>query len=221
MFTSNITKDVKTSSGITITPGIHKAIFKGIIEEKVSSQLKQQDYNTFTAIFAVDGTIEYKYRLFEPTSNERVETQYGENPSQVEQFMLACRHFLDVMKPEASKAIDEGKYELKGANIGEITKEMGKLTKDFIGKEVELKFLPNKQGFANLSTFIGRISKEGNLYISNPFMGYNLTLSSYDIKAIENAKNARPTSMVKDKTNLLNDMQTDFGSDSGIDDLPF
>ena len=88
MFDLSATTGVK-ESGKFLQAGIHNAKFVSVELGEVHSQNKNQDYKTMKLTLDVDGYGEFTHNFFEPTSAERTAGTFGENPSQVEHFMVA------------------------------------------------------------------------------------------------------------------------------------
>lgn len=208
-------------SGSALSAGIHKAIFKGITKETVTGK-DGTDYNVMSLKLDVEGYGDFTHNFFEPTKSERSQSQYGENPSQVEHFLIAVRQILDALDPNIGKGIDDGSIKLSG-NFSQIVKAIKGYTDEFVDNLVEIKLLPQSNGFATIPGFPARISKTGALGIATRFIAANdLTLTPTELKKIEAAKNAKPINMASSKatTDLLSGMSADLNSEDDSD-LPF
>ena len=76
--------------------------------------------------------------------------------------------------------------------------------------------IQNNKGEAQLPFFVN-LSKEGEPFISNNFLGEKVFFTDYEIKKMEDAKNAKPTDMEGD--GLASDS---FGGEvAGNEDLNF
>lgn len=98
---------------------------------------------------------------------------------------------------------------------------------------MEVKLLPQNNGFVSIPTYCARITRAGNVGIQTTFIGHDLTLSPAEQKKINNANNATPTNMAsttsgddavaKMKASLDLDDVIEEPSTTGdpSDDLPF
>lgn len=206
--------------GKFLAPGIHNATFKGVTLDKVTSQKDGTTYNTMKLTLDIEDYGEYSHNFFEPTSDQRTQSQFGENPSQVEQFMIVVRQILEALCPETLKKIYASEKGL-GKSFTEIVTNVGKATKDCIGMETQVKLIPNGN-YNQIPGFPARIDKNGNLGIATRFIGKDLVLSAAELKKVNAAQNAKPTNMAQSQEtkDLLNDIASDLDSDN-TDDLPF
>jgi len=206
-----------TEGGKFLGAGIHKAQFSGIEYDTVNT--KNGEANVMVLKLDVDGYGEFKHNFFEPQSDERQEMQWGPSASQVDHFLISVRQILEALNLQLVKDLDEGKIALEGS-FAKIVKTIKKLTDEFIGDEVEVKLLPQNNGFNGIPTFVAGISKNGNLTIRTRFIGHDLTLNDRELKMIEAAKEAKPTDMKTKDTSVADKLREDLGEDEN-DDLPF
>ena len=98
IFSNGKAVKAKESTGKRLTPGLHNAEFVRV--EKTIINTKNGDaMDAMSLVVNIDGYGEYTQNFFEPTSNERTSGTYGDNPSQVEQFMIAIRIILEALNP--------------------------------------------------------------------------------------------------------------------------
>ena len=93
-----------------------------------------------------------------------------------------------------------------------------------VGKvRVQVKLIPQNNGFVAMPSFPARITRNGDLGIATRIIGQNLVLTSSELKRIEAAKNATPTNMASqvDTDTTLDAMAENLDIDSSKDDLPF
>ena len=94
-----------------------------------------------------------------------------------------------------------------------------------VGKvRVQVKFIPQSNGFVSMPSFPARITRNGDLGIATRIIGQNLVLTANELKRIEAAKNATPTNMASqaDTSATLDAMAENLGVDDKDDsDLPF
>ena len=229
-FNIGVTKGA-AEAGQRLTAGIHKAKFMGVDRGTVEGK-NGDTYDVVSLTLDVDGYGEYKQNFFVPANDEdeeRTEGVYGPNPSKAEHFLIAMREIIAAVAPDAIEAIDKDQpvviddEEIKlGGSLTQFVNAMKKITNKHAGEEVEVKFIPQSNGFVSLPTFCARITRQGNLGIQTTFIGHDLTLSQREQRAIDNARNATPTNMAsKEKGDkMLEDLRSDLKKDEG-DDLPF
>ena len=93
-----------------------------------------------------------------------------------------------------------------------------------VGKvRVQVKLIPQSNGFVSMPSFPARITRNGDLGIATRIIGQNLSLTPNELKRIEAVKNATPTNMASqvDTSTTLNAMSENLGIDDSSDDLPF
>ena len=212
----------------TLTAGIHNAKFMGIKKNTITTK-NGDDMDTMQVTFDVEGFGEYNQNFFAPNSDKRTEGTYGPNPSPMEHFLVTVRQILDALDPEFGKAIDAGKSPIEGSNFTQVVNCLKKLTANYVGKNVQIKLLPQSNGYASMPSFPARIRmrKDGTEiglgYTTVMIAAEGLTLDPKELAKIEAAKNAKPTNMAaKEKSNLLADMSSELDDDKDDDDdLPF
>jgi len=227
MFDLSATTGVK-ESGKFLQPGIHNAKFVSVELGEVNSQKTGNNYKTMKLTLDVDGFGEFSHNFFEPTSAERTSGTYGENPSSVEHFMVAVRQIVDALDPSIGENIDNDnvtvngkKVKIKDMSFTQLVKLIGILTEPFKGHEIEVKFVPQSTGFADIPGFPAKINRNGALGISTRFIGHNLVMNQSELRKIEAAKNSRPTNMSQTTTGNVEGLAEALGISDSEDDLPF
>lgn len=228
MFDLTATAGVK-EAGKVLSAGIHNAKFMGVSLNTITSQNNGQTYNTMQLALDVEDYGEFTHNFFEPTSSERTQSQFGENPSQVEHFLVAVRQILDALDPEIGKSIDEKRVEVNGKKVNvdnlsfeKLVKLVAFLTDPYKGTEVEIKLIPGNNGFNQIPGFPARISKIGALGISTRFIGHNLVLNQSEQKKVEAAANATPTNMRQTESGSVEGLAEALDlNDDPDSDLPF
>ena len=217
-FNLNATTGAK-EAGSVLSAGIHNATFKGISKDSINGK-DGNVYDVMTLTLDVEGYGEFKHNFFEPTSSERTTSQFGENPSQIEHFLIAVRQIVDALDPKIGAGIDDGSITISGT-FSQVVNKIKTLTAPYVGNSVQIKLLPGKNGFAALPGFPARITKTGVLGIATRFIAKeNLVLTDYEKKKIDAARNATPTNMAANSANdLLDGMKSQMDDD--LDDLPF
>ena len=227
MFDLSSTTGLKDTSNF-LSAGIHTAKFNGLTLGSVTSQAKGQTYNTMTLTLDIDGYGEFTNNFFEPTSDERVEGNYGLQPSQKDHFMVALRQIFDALDPAIGEMIDNKAVVVNGKNVDmskistfeQLVKLSKALTDPYIGKSVEVKLIPGNNGFNQIPGFPARINRAGLLGISTRFIGHDLVLSQSEQKKIAAAANSRPTNMATSNS-TLDGIGEALGVNDNSDDLPF
>ena len=207
-------------AGSVLSAGIHNATFKGISKDSINGK-DGNVYDVMTLTLDVEGFGEFKHNFFEPTSSERTSSQFGENPSQIEHFLIAVRQIVDALDPKIGAGIDDGSITISGT-FSQVVNKIKTLTAPYVGNFVQIKLLPGKNGFAALPGFPARITKTGVLGIATRFIAKeNLVLTDYEKKKIDAARNATPTNMAANSAanDLLDGMKSQMDDD--LDDLPF
>ena len=218
-FNLNATTGAK-EAGLVLSAGIHNATFKGISKDSINGK-DGNVYDVMTLTLDVEGYGEFKHNFFEPTSSDRTTSQFGENPSQIEHFLIAVRQIVDALDPKIGAGIDDGSITISGT-FSQVVNKIKTLTTPYVGNSVQIKLLPGKNGFAALPGFPARITKTGVLGIATRFIAKeNLVLTDYEKKKIDAARNATPTNMAANSAanDLLDGMKSQMDDD--LDDLPF
>ena len=219
-------------SGNFLSAGIHKAKFNGLTLGSITSQKDGSVYQTMTLSLDVEGHGEFTHNFFEPTSKERTQSQFGENPSQVEHFMVSLRQIFDALDSKIGDMIDNDNVVIKDQNgndkkvntadldFTKLVKLSKVLTDPYIGTEVEIKLVPQSNGFNSIPGFPAKINRAGALGIATRFIGHNLTLSQSEQRRIDAAQNNRPTNMASNSNATLEGVADALNIDS-TSDLPF
>lgn len=221
-FNLNSTANAK-ETGKILLPGIHKATFQGVSAGKITTK-DGANLNTMVLKLDVKDYGEFTHNFFEPTSAERKELQWGLSASQADHFLISVRQIIEAVNPEFIANVDNGTVTI-GGSFANIVKQVSDCTKDYIGVEVDVKIIPQNNGFSGIPSFPARITKNGSLGISTRFIGHDLTFSASELKKIDAFKDAKPTNMVpnnKSGEDMLADMQAAVDSEPDKkDDLPF
>lgn len=202
-------------SGSRLTAGIKDALFEGVEFANVTSQKTGDAFKTLVLKLNVDGYGPYQQNFFEPTSDERKDMQWGKSASQLDHFKIAVMEILEAVCPEIVTEINAGTKKLSGS-FKQIVDAVASYTSVGKGKKVQIKLLPQSNGYVAMPSFVARIDKNGNLGIATRIIGESLTLTASEQKKIEAAETAKPTNMAT--SNIVSAMVADLDDGS---DLPF
>lgn len=232
MFNMSATTGAK-EGGRFLQPGIHKAKFVSVELGNIHSQNKNEDYKTMKLTLDIEDYGEWSHNFFEPTSTERTASQFGENPSPAEHFMISVRQIMDAIDPSIGEAIDNKNVVIAGKKIDvesltfdQLVKMTAYLTKAFAGTELEIKLLPQTNGFSDIPGFPAKVNRKdpNKLDIATRFIGHNLVLNQSEQKKVDAAKNAQPTNMAQTTSGNVAGLASALGIDINEDkdsDLPF
>jgi hypothetical protein len=231
MFNMSATTGAK-EGGRFLQAGIHNAKFVSVELSSIHSQNKNEDYKTMKLTVDIEGYGEFSHNFFEPTSDERTASQYGENPSSAEHFMISVRQIMDALDPSIGEMIDNKNVVIAGKKIDvenltfdQLVKMTAYLTKSFAGTELEIKLLPQSNGFVDIPGFPAKVNRKDpkKLDIATRFIGHNLVLNQSEQKKVEAAKNAQPTNMAQSGSGSVEGLADTLGIDTteAGSDLPF
>lgn len=229
MFDLSATTGVK-ESGRYLQPGIHNAKFVSVDLGEINSQKNGQNYKTMKLTLDIDGYGEFTHNFFEPTSDQRSAGTFGDNPSQAEHFLVSVRQIVDALDPTIGENIDNGnvvvngkKVNLKSLSFDQLVKLISILTKPHAGKEIEVKLIPQTNGFSDIPGFPAKVVRStGDLGIQTRFIGHNLVLTQAEQKKVEAAKNAQPTNMAQASSDSVDGLAEELGiTTDTTSDLPF
>lgn len=206
-------KGVSVASSF-LPAGIHKVRFTGMnLANAGESNVVEFKFES------VNGAGIYNERIFEPRSNERTTSQFGENPSEAEQFTLKISQIISALDPELAKKIDENGDRFQAPDFPSFVNLLKKYLDNKVGTETFIKLVPSGN-YVNFPRYIASINKDGVLYINNKFIGNNLALTAKEARSIEEASRAKPTSMAE-ADDEIDEIKNSF-KDAKIDDeMPF
>lgn len=206
-------KGVSVASSF-LPAGIHKVRFTGMnLANAGESNVVEFKFES------VNGAGIHNERIFEPRSNERTTSQFGENPSEAEQFTLKISQIISALDPELAKKIDENGDRFQAPDFPSFVNLLKKYLDNKVGTETFIKLVPSGN-YVNFPRYIASINKDGVLYINNKFIGNNLALTAKEARSIEEASRAKPTSMAE-ADDEIDEIKNSF-KDAKIDDeMPF
>ena len=215
---------VESTGKKRLDPRIYNATFKGITKNVIESH-DGRSFNVMTLNLEIEDYGPFTHNFFEPgeDGNVRKDGLYGPNASKVDHLLISIRQILEALDPDIVKGIDAGTTKI-GGSFSKVVKTIQQLTDEYIGDEVEIKMVPNNNGYCDLPAFPAKLTKNGNLAIATRFIGHDLAMTASEQKKIDAAKNAKPTNMAtaskKSTTDLLGDIATEVKADDEVEDLP-
>lgn len=147
--------------------------------------------------------------------------------------MISVRQIMDALDPGIGEAIDNKnviiagkKIDVENLTFDQLVKMTAYLTKAFAGTELEIKLLPQTNGFSDIPGFPAKVNRKDStkLDIATRFIGHNLVLNQSEQKKVDAAKNAQPTNMAQTTSGNVAGLASALGIDINEDkdsDLPF
>lgn len=178
---------------------IYEVTFKGI--EPVTGKSKEgKEWAALKIKFAGESGI-FEPMIFCPMDEKGSERPSGKTgdrewtmPSQLENFMYGIAHIGEKLgKKETWEKMRGVTYELP-KDFDKIIKNLAQVVSTSVGKTTNLKVVGDNRGYAALPSYVN-LSKEGQAYISNNWLGENLAFTPYEIKQKEKQQNAKPSSV--------------------------
>lgn len=217
---AGLTFNLSNTQGTAITRlkawGIYDVVFKGIELTKGTNK-EGNEWKAMKIKFAGDeGT--FDALVFCPGDNgaERVSGETGgkkwELPSALENLKFTIAHLLTNLAPENIEKFNKVTVSLPD-EFEKLVDLLVKALAKAVNKHTKLKLIGNSKGYATLPNFVN-INKDGDAYISNNWLGETVAFSDYEVKKMNEQKNAKPTP-VKDDVEETTDVE------AGNSDLDF
>ena len=217
MFNMGGVKDARVLSNNFLRAGIHNVIFKGIDKAEGFSAIELR-------FEAVDGSGVHNERIFEPSSEERTQSQYGTNPSEAEQFMCKIKQVIDALDPELARKIETEGDKFAASNFDAFIVLLKKYLDKKVGTQTQIKLIPTSGNFVGFPGYIARLNKDGGIYMTTKVIGNDLVLTAKEKTAIDAAANAKPTDM-RQRNDELDDLRQDFAIKDNVagedEEMPF
>lgn len=178
---------------------IHDVVFKGITFNEFKGK-KDPDavYKTMRISFENENGV-YEETVFCPKEGDdvrQVSSNNGverESPSNFEKFKFMLAHIGEQLAPKKYEAFKTKTFTLP-EEFEKLVKTFADITKDAVNKHTNLKLIANKKGEPCLPYFVN-ISKAGDAYISNNWLGDKVFFSDYEISQMNKQKSNGPTDM--------------------------
>lgn len=178
---------------------IHTVLFKGVTySEFAGKKDPSTTWKTMKISFENENGV-YEETIFCPkegddvrpvTSNGEVER---ENPSNLEKFKFMLAHVGEQLSPKKYEKFKSMTFALPD-EFEKLAKTFIEITKDAVNKQTKLKLIANKKGEPCLPYFVN-ISKAGDAYISNNWLGDKVFFSDYETNQMNKQKSNGPTDM--------------------------
>lgn len=213
---------VNTSKAPLKGGDIHKVKFLGATFETFEGKqaaTQGQKFNVYNIKFENDEGY-YTETIFEPREEDykRRESDFGDNkiinPSRAEEIQLIMAQLVEAVNPGGMATL-AGK-EIK--SFESLCKYITDLTKDGIGKEVNIKLILNKEGKARLPFLSGltkpKPGEQSRLYPRTNYIGEDLFFTDKELAQINKILESTPT----DTGALLEERSKQFETPSNSND---
>lgn len=196
--------------------GIYDVVFKGL-EYTQGTNKEGNVWKAMKIKFSGDEGV-FEPLVFCPGEDggERMTGESGgkkwELPSGLENLKFTIAHLLENLAPEYIEKFSKVSVTLPD-DFDKLVEILNKALAKAVNKQTKLKLIGNNKGYASLPNFIS-INKEGDAYISNNWLGDTVAFSDYEVKKMNEQKNAKP-SEVKEDTDSVDDTV------AGNEDLDF
>lgn len=198
--------------------GIYDVVFKGIDLTKGTNK-EGNAWKAMKIKFSGDEGI-FEPMVFCPgdKGGERKTGETGgkkwELPSALEQLQYTVSHVMTNLAPEMMEKFSKAVTGLTlPDDFEKLVETMNKALSKAVNKKTKLKLVGDSKGYAALPSFVN-INKDGEAYISNNWLGDTVAFSDYEVKKMNEQKNAKPTA-VKDDAEDTTDVE------AGNEDLDF
>ena len=224
MTASNLGNSISNGSSALEGNKIHDVLFKGV----EFSTSKDGNWEFINIKFAGLNGGYFTHRGFglKANSNERQKSQFGENPSEFESFMMLIKHLLHAVAPEILADMMEGKITFTPKKNGDsLFKQyvtfISVLLEKAKDRTTQIKLITNKKGEAQFPAFFAGLSKDGVVYMKTNFIGEGLKFTDREVTNIAVMSAAVPTAMPAASTDDLSmddEITTDVKADSSDED---
>lgn len=198
--------------------GIYDVVFKGIDLMKGTNK-EGNAWKAMKIKFSGDEGI-FEPMVFCPgdKGDERRTGETGgkkwELPSALEQLQYTVSHVMTNLAPEMMEKFSKAVTGLTlPDDFEKLVETMNKALSKAVNKKTKLKLVGDSKGYAALPSFVN-INKDGEAYISNNWLGETVAFSDYEVKKMNEQKNAKPTA-VKDNAEDTDNVE------AGNEDLDF
>lgn len=220
MFNLSNTPSASTTKHLKAN-AIHNVTFKGLEFTKIQGK-DGRTYQVLDMKFAdADGAI-FTDRSFEPQPGDdvRKDNNYGyKNPAPVEELQFKFMQLLSAVNPEIYKEVIDPKKKINISGWSKFAEFFIKHTSEKVGTELQIKLLANKDGYAQFPRFVLALNKDNDAYPRTSYIGKTLTFTAKELKTIEEANNAKPTTMPDATDDMGIPESTSSAVDIDVDDI--
>ena len=178
---------------------IHDVVFKGVTySEFAGKKDPNATWRTMKITFENENGV-HEETAFCPKEGDDVRPVNSNNgveresPSNLEKFKFMLAHIGEQLAPKKYEKFKSMTFALP-EEFEKLVKTFADITKDAVNKQTKLKLIGNKKGEPILPYFVN-ISKAGDAYISNNWLGDKVFFSDYEISQMNKQKSNGPTDM--------------------------
>lgn len=176
---------------------IHDVIFKGVEYSEFKNKKDEANpYKVMKIKFANEDGV-YEETIFAPKEGDDVrqaaKNSGKEMPSPLERFKFTLAHIGEQLAPANYEKFKGMAFDLP-SEFKKLVDTFAKVVAPAVNKKTKLKLIANSKGEPALPYFVN-LSKEGEAYVSNNWLGDKVFFSPYEIEQMEKKKNAKPSAM--------------------------
>lgn len=175
---------------------IHEVIFKGVTYAEFKNKKDESaPYQVMRVSFASEDGV-YEETIFAPKEGDEVRkaTKTGkEMPSNLERFKFTLAHIGEQLAPANYEKFKGLVFDLP-EEFKKLVETFAKVTAPAVNKKTKLKLVMNNKQEASLPFFLN-LSKEGEPYVSNNWLGDKVFFSDFEIEQMAKQQKAKPTDM--------------------------
>ena len=183
---------------------LFRSLFKGV-EHKVSDN-GEWEWCIFNFQGVNGGFFSDRNFGFGKDAGVRKKTQYGENPSQYESFMMKVKHLIRAVAPEVLEAMQKGEITFAPKSKSDVFKQytlfLAEVLQDAIGRKTSIKLIKDNKGKTVMPPFFAAVGREGDVYMKTNFIGDNLSFTTKEKEVIDREAVAKPSAMPNMSTDL-------------------
>lgn len=178
---------------------IHDVVFKGVTFATFKNKKDENDPYKVMKIRFENEDGYFEHTVFAPKEGDDKRPSIvrngveKESPSNLERLKFLMAHIGEQLAPKDYEKFKDLSWDLPN-DFEKMVKTFEKVTSKAVGTKTKLKLDKNKKGEAQLPFFVN-LTKEGDVFISNNFVGDKVFFTDYELKRIEDANKAKPTDM--------------------------
>ena len=167
------------------------------VELKTGTSAEGREWKAMQFNFKGDDGI-FEYKVFCPgdKGDERVVGNTNgrdwEMPSAMEQLQFAIAHICTALAPNEFEKLRGVELDLP-KDFEKLTKAVRQVLAKAIGVKTHLKLVGNSKGFADVPKFVNINRTTKDAFISNNWIGENISFTPYEVQQMKKAANSTPT----------------------------